>query len=101
LRVLGGLTAGTHGAVLNGRLDGPPADVVIVFQITLTLWLQWRTVANVTSAWKVNCRETRSTSGFATRCGVRLTATTTTRGGFPAAARRADHAHWHCARLFC
>ena len=47
LRVLGGLTAGTRGAVhVNGRLiDGPPADVVIVFQDYSHALLQWRTVA--------------------------------------------------------
>jgi NitT/TauT family transport system ATP-binding protein len=46
LRVLGGLTAGTRGAVhVNGRLiDGPPADVVIVFQDYSHALLQWRTV---------------------------------------------------------
>ena len=47
LRVLGGLTASTRGAVyVNGRLiDGPPADVVIVFQDYSHALLQWRTVA--------------------------------------------------------
>ena len=47
LRVLGGLTAGTRGAVhVNGRLiAGPPADVVIVFQDYSHALLQWRTVA--------------------------------------------------------
>jgi len=45
LRVLGGLTASTRGAVyVNGRLiDGPPADVVIVFQDYSHALLQWRT----------------------------------------------------------
>jgi NitT/TauT family transport system ATP-binding protein len=47
LRVLGGLTASTRGAVyVNGRpIDGPPADVVIVFQDYSHALLQWRTVA--------------------------------------------------------
>jgi NitT/TauT family transport system ATP-binding protein len=46
LRVLGGLTPSTHGAVyVNGRpIDGPPADVVIVFQDYSHALLQWRTV---------------------------------------------------------
>jgi NitT/TauT family transport system ATP-binding protein len=46
LRLLGGLTPSTQGAVrVNGRLiDGPPADVVIVFQDYSHALLQWRTV---------------------------------------------------------
>ncbi len=47
LRLLGGLTPSTRGAVrVNGQLiDGPPADVVIVFQDYSHALLQWRTVA--------------------------------------------------------
>ncbi len=47
LRVLGGLTPCTSGAVrVHGQLiDGPPADVVIVFQDYSHALLQWRTVA--------------------------------------------------------
>jgi NitT/TauT family transport system ATP-binding protein len=47
LRLLGGLTPSTRGAVdVNGRpIDGPPADVVIVFQDYSHALLQWRTVA--------------------------------------------------------
>jgi NitT/TauT family transport system ATP-binding protein len=46
LRLLGGLTPATRGAVhVNGRaIDGPPADVVIVFQDYSHALLQWRTV---------------------------------------------------------
>ncbi len=46
LRVLGGLTPASRGAVhVDGRLiDGPPADVVIVFQDYSHALLQWRTV---------------------------------------------------------
>jgi NitT/TauT family transport system ATP-binding protein len=46
LRVLGGLTPATRGAVhVNGGLiDGPPAGVVIVFQDYSHALLQWRTV---------------------------------------------------------
>jgi NitT/TauT family transport system ATP-binding protein len=46
LRLLGGLTPGTGGAVhVNGcAIDGPPADVVIVFQDYSHALLQWRTV---------------------------------------------------------
>jgi NitT/TauT family transport system ATP-binding protein len=46
LRLLGGLTPSTQGAVrVNGRLiDGPPPDVVIVFQDYSHALLQWRTV---------------------------------------------------------
>jgi NitT/TauT family transport system ATP-binding protein len=46
LRLLGGLTPCMRGAVhVNGRLiDGPPADVVIVFQDYSHALLQWRTV---------------------------------------------------------
>jgi NitT/TauT family transport system ATP-binding protein len=46
LRLLGGLAPCTRGAVhVNGRLiDGPPADVVIVFQDYSHALLQWRTV---------------------------------------------------------
>jgi NitT/TauT family transport system ATP-binding protein len=46
LRLLGGLTPCTRGAVsVNGRpIDGPPADVVIVFQDYSHALLQWRTV---------------------------------------------------------
>ncbi len=48
LRVLGGLTVATTGAVLiNGtELIGPPEDVVIVFQDYSNALLQWRTVAS-------------------------------------------------------
>jgi len=47
LRVLGGLTPCTAGAVtVHGRaIDGPPANVVIVFQDYSNALLQWRTVA--------------------------------------------------------
>jgi NitT/TauT family transport system ATP-binding protein len=47
LRLLGGLTPCTRGTVnVNGHpLDGPPADVVIVFQDYSHALLQWRTVA--------------------------------------------------------
>jgi NitT/TauT family transport system ATP-binding protein len=47
LRVLGGLTPPTSGTVeVNGRsIDGPPEDVVIVFQDYSHALLQWRTVA--------------------------------------------------------
>jgi NitT/TauT family transport system ATP-binding protein len=46
LRLLGGLTPATRGAVrVNGALiDGPPAGVVIVFQDYSHALLQWRTV---------------------------------------------------------
>jgi NitT/TauT family transport system ATP-binding protein len=46
LRLLGGLTPATRGAVrVNGGLiDGPPAGVVIVFQDYSHALLQWRTV---------------------------------------------------------
>jgi NitT/TauT family transport system ATP-binding protein len=46
LRLLGGLTPSTRGAVhVNGALiDGPPAGVVIVFQDYSHALLQWRTV---------------------------------------------------------
>jgi NitT/TauT family transport system ATP-binding protein len=46
LRMLGGLTPCTRGAVyVNGHpIDGPPADVVIVFQDYSHALLQWRTV---------------------------------------------------------
>jgi NitT/TauT family transport system ATP-binding protein len=46
LRLLGGLTPCTRGTVnVNGHpLDGPPADVVIVFQDYSHALLQWRTV---------------------------------------------------------
>ncbi|HVY59542.1 MAG TPA: ABC transporter ATP-binding protein [Xanthobacteraceae bacterium] len=46
LRVLGGLTPCTSGAVsIHGRpLDGPPEDAVIVFQDYSHALLQWRTV---------------------------------------------------------
>ncbi|MGA7486228.1 MAG: ABC transporter ATP-binding protein [Xanthobacteraceae bacterium] len=46
LRLLGGLTPCTRGAVhVHGRpIDGPPADVVIVFQDYSHALLQWRTV---------------------------------------------------------
>ena len=50
LRMLGGLTPPSSGSVLvNGRpLDGPPENVVIVFQDYANALLQWRTVeANV------------------------------------------------------
>ena len=50
LRMLGGLTPAASGAVLvNGRpLDGPPENVVIVFQDYANALLQWRNVeANV------------------------------------------------------
>ena len=50
LRMLGGLTPAATGSVLvNGRpLDGPPENVVIVFQDYANALLQWRTVeANV------------------------------------------------------
>src|SRR5262249_47984918 len=48
LRVLGGLTAATSGAVLinDAELTGPPEDVVIVFQDYSNALLQWRTVAS-------------------------------------------------------
>src|SRR5262245_33603619 len=48
LRVLGGLTPPSAGSVLiNGAtLDGPPEDVVIVFQDYGNALLQWRTVAS-------------------------------------------------------
>ena len=47
LRVLGGLTPCTAGTVaVHGRtIDGPPANVVIVFQDYSHALLQWRTVA--------------------------------------------------------
>jgi len=94
LRVLGGLTAGTRGAVhVNGRLiDGPPADVVIVFQDYSHALLQWRTVGrNV--AFGLEGRLPRN----------EINEPTTTRGSFPAACSSAcrSRAHWHCARLFC
>jgi NitT/TauT family transport system ATP-binding protein len=46
LRLLGGLTPCTRGSVqVHGRpIDGPPADVVIVFQDYSHALLQWRTV---------------------------------------------------------
>jgi NitT/TauT family transport system ATP-binding protein len=46
LRLLGGLTPCTRGTVrVNGHpIDGPPADVVIVFQDYSHALLQWRTV---------------------------------------------------------
>ena len=50
VRMLGGLTPPSSGTVLvNGRpLDGPPENVVIVFQDYANALLQWRTVeANV------------------------------------------------------
>jgi NitT/TauT family transport system ATP-binding protein len=47
LRVLGGLMPCTRGAVIaHGRtIDGPPANVVIVFQDYSNALLQWRKVA--------------------------------------------------------
>ena len=47
LRAMGGLTALTSGSVLvhGKQLDGPPDDVVIVFQDYSNALLQWRTVA--------------------------------------------------------
>ena len=47
LRMLGGLTPPAAGAVLvNGRpIEGPPENVVIVFQDYANALLQWRTVA--------------------------------------------------------
>jgi NitT/TauT family transport system ATP-binding protein len=47
LRLLGGLTPATRGTVeVDGRpIDGPPANVVIVFQDYSHALLQWRTVA--------------------------------------------------------
>ena len=47
LRAMGGLTPTASGSVLvHGReLDGPPEDVVIVFQDYSNALLQWRTVA--------------------------------------------------------
>ena len=47
LRAMGGLTPTTSGSVLvHGKeLDGPPEDVVIVFQDYSNALLQWRTVA--------------------------------------------------------
>jgi NitT/TauT family transport system ATP-binding protein len=47
LRLLGGLMPATSGTVeVHGRrIDGPPADVVIVFQDYSHALLQWRTVA--------------------------------------------------------
>lgn len=47
IRVLGGLTAASSGSVrINGRLlNGPPEEVVIVFQDYSHALLQWRTVA--------------------------------------------------------
>jgi NitT/TauT family transport system ATP-binding protein len=47
LRVLGGLTPATRGtvAVHGHTIDGPPANVVIVFQDYSHALLQWRTVA--------------------------------------------------------
>ncbi len=47
IRVLGGLTPASSGSVhINGRLlNGPPEEVVIVFQDYSHALLQWRTVA--------------------------------------------------------
>ena len=47
LRAMGGLTALASGSVLvhGKQLDGPPDDVVIVFQDYSNALLQWRTVA--------------------------------------------------------
>ena len=47
LRAMGGLTPTVSGSVLvHGKeLDGPPEDVVIVFQDYSNALLQWRTVA--------------------------------------------------------
>ena len=48
IRVLGGLTPASSGSVhINGRLlNGPPEEVVIVFQDYSHALLQWRTVAH-------------------------------------------------------
>src|SRR6267142_4040 len=47
LRAMGGLTPTANGSVLvhGKQLDGPPDDVVIVFQDYSNALLQWRTVA--------------------------------------------------------
>ena len=47
LRAMGGLTPTVSGSVLvHGKaLDGPPEDVVIVFQDYSNALLQWRTIA--------------------------------------------------------
>jgi NitT/TauT family transport system ATP-binding protein len=47
LRAMGGLTPTASGSVLvhGEKLDGPPDDVVIVFQDYSNALLQWRTVA--------------------------------------------------------
>src|SRR5215475_5179310 len=47
LRAMGGLTPAASGSVLvhGKKLDGPPDDVVIVFQDYSNALLQWRTVA--------------------------------------------------------
>ena len=47
LRTMGGLTPTASGSVLvrGKELDGPPDDVVIVFQDYSNALLQWRTVA--------------------------------------------------------
>ncbi|MBV9566490.1 MAG: ABC transporter ATP-binding protein [Bradyrhizobium sp.] len=48
LRAMGGLTPTSGGSVLvhGKQLDGPPDDVVIVFQDYSNALLQWRTVAS-------------------------------------------------------
>src|SRR5215475_13042347 len=47
LRAMGGLTPAASGSVLvhGKKLEGPPEDVVIVFQDYSNALLQWRTVA--------------------------------------------------------
>ena len=108
LRVLGGLTASTRGAVyVNGRLiDGPPADVVIVFQDYSHALLQWRTVArNVAFGLegKLPRSEINERVHEALRL-VRLDGTSTTiRGSFPAACSSGcrSRARWLCAPPFC
>src|SRR5215510_10486941 len=47
LRTMGGLTPAASGSVLvhGKKLEGPPEDVVIVFQDYSNALLQWRTVA--------------------------------------------------------
>ena len=109
LRLLGGLTPSTQGAVqVNGRpIDGPPAGVVIVFQDYSHALLQWRTVGrNVAFGLEGKLpRAEIDGAGATTRCascGSRRTRTTTP-GSSPAACSSASRsrARWRCARPCC
>jgi NitT/TauT family transport system ATP-binding protein len=73
LRLLGGLTPCTRGAVyVNGRpIDGPPADVVIVFQDYSHALLAWRTVAR-NAAFGLEGKLPRSEIGERVRDALRL-----------------------------